>query len=86
METACRIKRPLEDFEHFNQDQLERLQVRLKGTEEEKWKKMYHILFPDDDTELAPSPCKWISTSLTVPKRTGPLFKFKANSFRLRRL
>lgn len=58
METACEVKRPLEEIEDFNQDQLEQLQARLKGTEEEKWKKMYHILFPDDDTGYEPSPCK----------------------------
>jgi hypothetical protein len=27
-------------------------------TEDEKWKDMYKILFPDDDQSKVPSPCK----------------------------
>ncbi|KAF2106959.1 hypothetical protein BDV96DRAFT_311431 [Lophiotrema nucula] len=53
-------KRPEEAIEGFDSVQERSLKSRKKPkselTEEDKWKDMYRILFPDDDDSLMPSP------------------------------
>ncbi|KAK0627957.1 hypothetical protein B0T14DRAFT_146593 [Immersiella caudata] len=48
--------------EGFTKDQEKRLRSRKKAqadtTDEDKWREIYIILFPDDDESSIPSPCK----------------------------
>lgn len=50
---------PLEGFDKAQERKL-KSKKRNAGvqTEEEKWKGVYRILFPDDAEEDMPSPCK----------------------------
>lgn len=63
-ETACSIQ--AEDLpEGINDSQFELLRSRkragqLEVSEEDKWSKIYQIIFPDDD--IIPSPCKTCSS------------------------
>lgn len=36
-----------------------RCRKQITGDEEEKWKIMYRVLFPDDDPDTMPTPCKF---------------------------
>ncbi|OCK96479.1 uncharacterized protein K441DRAFT_455207, partial [Cenococcum geophilum 1.58] len=55
-----------EAIESFNKEQEKRLRSRkrpaLEQTEEDKWKEVYRILFPDYNLSTIPSPCKHISS------------------------
>lgn len=44
--------------EGFNAAQKELLKSRPRGSEEDKWRGMYRILFSDDRDEDMPSPCE----------------------------
>lgn len=48
--------------EGFNKDQEKKLRSRKKATadttDEDKWREIYMILFPDDDLASIPTPCK----------------------------
>lgn len=48
--------------EGFNESQEKRLRSRKRDqeavNEEDKWRKVYRILFPDDDHTQIPTPCK----------------------------
>jgi hypothetical protein len=48
--------------EGFTKDQEKRLRSRKKThadmTDEDKWREIYIVLFPDDDQSVIPSPCK----------------------------
>ena len=52
--------------EGFTKDQEKRLRSRKKAqadtTDEDKWREIYTILFPDDDEQSIPSPCKSSAT------------------------
>jgi hypothetical protein len=52
----------VEPVEGFSQTQEKQLRSRKKAkadmTEVEKWYQAYRILFPDDDQENVPTPCK----------------------------
>ncbi|KAJ4298221.1 hypothetical protein N0V90_006120 [Kalmusia sp. IMI 367209] len=54
-------------IEGFDKSQEKKLRSRKKShhkiSEEEAWKEMYRILFPDDDPITVPSPCKVTLTS-----------------------
>jgi len=52
-------------LEGFDKDQERLLKSRKKSTltEEEKWKEMFRILFPNDEEDLIPSPCKYLHCS-----------------------
>ncbi|KAF2728720.1 hypothetical protein EJ04DRAFT_476937 [Polyplosphaeria fusca] len=59
-------KRPPEVIEGFNKQQEKRLKSRKKTqtdtSEENKWRDMYRVVFPDDDAATMPSPyldCDW---------------------------
>lgn len=55
--------------EGFTKDQEKRLRSRKKThadmTDEDKWREIYMVLFPDDDQSLVPSPCECQSWSWT---------------------
>jgi hypothetical protein len=60
--TPCPLKN-LSTREGITRTQEEKLRCRKnkkksKLTEEDKWRHIYEILFPDDNPELMPSPCK----------------------------
>ncbi len=63
---ACSV-RVFQIPDGFNQEQERLLKRRRKqaGTEGDKWKEMYRVLFPGDDEEDIPSPCK--CASLAAP-------------------
>lgn len=50
------------EIEGFNKKQEEKLRSkrRLNCSEEDKWKAVYHILFPQDPESDIPSPCKFL--------------------------
>lgn len=54
--------------EGFTKEQEKRLRSRKKThadmTDEDKWREIYTILFPDDDPSAIPSPCKWIKCDM----------------------
>lgn len=53
------VVRPVDLPEGFNKIQETELRKKKQGeTEEQKWYAMYKILFPDEDGDLVPSPCK----------------------------
>lgn len=55
---TCSIQRKIQ-VEGFDKRQEEHLRTRkrITGTEEQRWKEIYRILFPDDDEGSIPSPC-----------------------------
>ncbi|KAF1994367.1 hypothetical protein P154DRAFT_447722 [Amniculicola lignicola CBS 123094] len=56
---GCEIREQA-PLEGFNKDQERKLKSKRRSpvvqTEEDKWKRVYHILFPDDPAEAMPSP------------------------------
>jgi hypothetical protein len=57
----CQVKDSpcLEGFDAAQQQLLKsRKKERRNMTEEDKWRKVYRILFPNDDHSKMPSPCK----------------------------
>jgi DNA-directed RNA polymerase subunit M/transcription elongation factor TFIIS len=64
---SCALRR----VEHVNGiDKVQEAQLKRRKkpteTEEQRWKAMFLILFPDDDEDAIPSPCK--STQLALSK------------------
>jgi hypothetical protein len=55
----CQISEPVV-LQGFDKEQEQRLRKRKRSmlTEAEKWKEMYKILFPYDDDDSIPSPCR----------------------------
>lgn len=62
--TPCDLKAP-PPLEGFDKSQEKKLKNRKRkagvDTEEEKWREVYKILFPEADPALIPSPCEFIS-------------------------
>lgn len=58
---GCEIKEQV-PLEGFNKDQERKLKSKKRSivyqSEEDKWKGVYLILFPDDAESDMPSPCK----------------------------
>lgn len=58
----CPIRQNRVIQEGFTKEQEKKLRSRKKThadmTDEDKWREIYMILFPDDDPETIPSPCK----------------------------
>jgi hypothetical protein len=57
---SCQIIKS-EELEGYNKEQERQLRSRRRPanqTEEDRWVEMYHILFPEDDQDSMPSPCK----------------------------
>lgn len=54
--------------EGFTKDQEKRLRSRKKThadmTDDDKWREIYGVLFPDDDQNAIPLPCKPASSAL----------------------
>ena len=61
-EPPCEVSENRTPVEGFTKDQERRLRSRKKAladtTDEDKWREIYMILFPDDDPATIPSPCK----------------------------
>lgn len=59
---GCEV-RTVELPEGYNREQegILRRKRKLAGSEEEKWRAMYKILFPDDDESDIPTPCRHTS-------------------------
>ena len=68
---SCRIQQaePVEDIDKVQEAQL-RSRKKLVGTEEQRWKEMFLILFPDDDEDTIPSPRKSMEAS-SAQRLTG---------------
>ncbi len=62
---GCEIQESV-PLEGFDKDQERRLKSKKRSqtyqSEEEKWKGVYRILFPDDTEEDMPNPCKFLSS------------------------
>lgn len=60
---GCEIREQI-PLEGFDKDQERRLKSKKRSlvyqSEEDKWKGVYRILFPDDDEADMPSPCKCV--------------------------
>ncbi|KAF2416986.1 hypothetical protein EJ08DRAFT_86669 [Tothia fuscella] len=58
LEPACQTRRPLEPLDKLHQEQKDELLQRggPHQRDEQKWRRIYRILFPDDDTNIEPSP------------------------------
>jgi hypothetical protein len=57
---SCQVIKT-EDFDGYNKEQEKQLRRRKRPpnqTEEDKWFEMYRILFPEDEQDSLPSPCK----------------------------
>jgi hypothetical protein len=48
-----------EGFDERQEKELRKRRKNQSRTEKEKWKEMYHVLFPDDDYSAIPDPCKY---------------------------
>lgn len=61
----CETRKNQALVEGFTKDQEKRLRSRKKAqadtTDEDKWREIYMILFPYDDVQSIPSPCKSFS-------------------------
>lgn len=51
--------------------QLRRRKREANKPEDKKWKEMYRIVFPKDDTNAIPSPCSWALRFLQTTARGG---------------
>lgn len=61
MATPCEVGQedPVEGFTPSQEKQLRsKKKLQPNMTEEDKWFQVYTILFPEDDPQDAPSPCK----------------------------
>jgi len=69
---SCIIQRAeaVEGMDKVQEAQL-RSRKKFAGTEEQRWKEMFLILFPDDDEDTIPSPRKSMEAS-SVQTLTGP--------------
>lgn len=56
-------------IEGITKEQEKKLRSRknLKASEEDRWRQMHQIVFPDDPEELMPSPCKYNFTKTAKP-------------------
>lgn len=57
---SCKLLEAVK-FDGYNKEQEKQLRCRKrppKQAEEDRWFEMYRILFPEDNFELTPSPCK----------------------------
>ncbi|KAH8897567.1 hypothetical protein GQ53DRAFT_759818 [Thozetella sp. PMI_491] len=59
METGCSVQ-SAELPEGYNKEQEKTLRKRKKidCSEEQRWRDMYMVLFPDDGEDMIPTPCK----------------------------
>lgn len=59
---GCEVK-VVELLEGYNKEQEKLLRKRKRGlgSEEDKWKDMFKCLFPDDNEDIIPTPCKSFS-------------------------
>jgi hypothetical protein len=53
-----------EVLDGVDKEQEKKLRSRKKSTlsEEEKWREMFRVIFPDHDEDLMPSPCIYSSS------------------------
>lgn len=69
MDTPC-PRQPERELDGIDHDQLARLKSRKHTpgvrTEEERWRKMYMIIFPNDDAAEMPSPCELLMYVFSV--------------------
>lgn len=66
-EPPCATQEP-RAFDGIDDVQMARLRSRKQTSntvlnEEDKWRKMYRIIFPDEDPAKAPSPCEFFVSS-----------------------
>jgi hypothetical protein len=60
----CEVREE-EPIEGFDKDQEKKLKSRKRScpeqSEEDKWREVFRILFPDDEPSIMPSPCEFMT-------------------------